>query len=228
MQSHPEHLRARLLLAEVYAGNGATQRAEDLYRQIIRDEPAALGAYAGLAGMAPELSDARLAALQAGFSANPDSAELALALGASYQRRGDYEQAISTYEKLLAARDNDLVASNLAALLLDQRDDAASRQRALQLASRFANGEQHPFSHGVLGWALYYDGQLPRAVRYLEQAVAAAPQVPQLHYYLGMAYLGAGNEPSATQHLDLAIAGAEQAGTTFTGLDQAIATRSRL
>jgi Flp pilus assembly protein TadD len=187
---------------------------------MIARDPGLVAAYIGLAALADD-TDGRIAPLQDGFAVNPQSSELALALGASYSKQGRYAQAIAVYERAIEARDNDLIATNLAALLLDQRDDAASHEQALQLAERFANGEQHPFNHGVLGWALHKNGDSLRAVRYLEQAVAAAPDVAQLHYYLGMAYLAMGNEVNARQSLGRSVELAERNGSPFTGLDQA-------
>ena len=220
LREQPDHVRAQLLLAEVYSVQARTGDSSALYRKMIARDPGLVAAYIGLAALADD-TDGRIAPLQDGFAVNPQSSELALALGASYSKQGRYAQAIAVYERAIEARDNDLIATNLAALLLDQRDDAASHEQALQLAERFANGEQHPFNHGVLGWALHKNGDSLRAVRYLEQAVAAAPDVAQLHYYLGMAYLAMGNEVNARQSLGRSVELAERNGSPFTGLDQA-------
>ena len=130
-------------------------------------------------------------------------------------------------EKSLATRDNDFVASNLAALLLDVRKDAASYARALKLAQRFAN-DAHPLSKAVLGWAQYRNGDYPAAERTLQLAVAANPTIAQLHYFLGMTYLKRDNTAGARQELSTAIELGKKPEARFFGLDEAKAALASL
>jgi tetratricopeptide (TPR) repeat protein len=222
LAAHPTHLQARYLLAEIYARRGNMAAAERMYRDVLQQQPEAAGAYIGLAGLYPPGSDERLAVLEEGAQAFPADAQLGLARGATLESRGDYEAAISAYEIALRANDNDVVANNLAALLLDYRSDAESHQRALELASRFeGRADRHPLNTALLGWAYYRNGDYAKATRYLEQAVAAAQQLPQLRYYLGMAYLKNGNRAGARQELAMAVDAAEASGAPFQGLDDA-------
>jgi len=216
----PKNPYPQLLLGEVFAAGGRTADAKALYQRLIAADPALTGAYIGLAGLQPEGSDEWLRVLSDGLAANPGAPELALAVGRSYEKRKEFEQAIAVYEKSLAARDNDFVASNLAALLLDYRKDAASHQRALQLTRRFGP-DAHPLSQAVLGWAYYRNGEYASAVGLLERAVAANPGLAQLHYYLGMAYLKTGNQPGARQELKQAVDLASAPDAAFFGLEEA-------
>lgn len=227
--AYPDQLRAKYLLAEVYAKQGKLSDAERAYRRVLDQQPEASGAYVGIAGLYPAASDERLAALKEGFGVFPGDVQLGMALGSTYEKRGDYSAAIDAYETALDASDDDVLASNLAALLLDYRDDPASHARALELAGRFeGRANRHPLNTAVLGWAYYRNGDSAKAVRYLELAVAEVGQLPQLHYYLGMAYLENGNAVGARQELTTAVDAAEATGASFTGLDDARAALERL
>ncbi len=229
LEQNPEHLQARLLLAEVYLSQGRLDASEAVYREVVAQHPDTVRAYLGLAGLFPAESEQRLAALDEGYARNPGNVELGLALGSTYEKRQDYEQAIQTYDSALQATDNDIIANNLAALLLDFRSDTGSYKRALTIASRFEGREQrHPLNLAVLGWAYYRNGDYSKATRYLEQAVARAQQLPQLRYYLGMAYLDNNNPVGARQELKIAVDAADKSGSTFTGLDAARATLASL
>jgi tetratricopeptide (TPR) repeat protein len=222
LADYPGHVHASLLLGEVYSSLGRVPEAEAVYRDLTDERPTEAGAYIGLAGLYPPASDERLAAIEAGVAQNPASPQLGLALGSVYEKRGQFEQAIEAYEEALQAADNDIIANNLAALLLDFRSDPDSHRRALELASRFERRQDaHPLNLAVLGWAYYRSGQYAKAVRFLERAVAGAQDVPQLRYYLGMAYLKNGNSVGARQELELAVGAAEESGKRFQGLDDA-------
>ncbi len=227
VRTNPQDERALLLLGQLYSSSGRSTEAEALYRRMLAENPHIPWAFIGLAELHAENSDEWLGAIAAGHAANPGSPELSLALGGAYEKRAEYDQAIKTYEKSLAAKDNDFVASNLAALLLDYRSDAASHARALKLAQRFAK-EAHPLSKAVLGWAQYRNGDYPAAERTLEPAAAANPGNAQLHYFLGMAYLKRGNTSGARQELSKAIELGRTAEARFFGLDEAKATLARL
>jgi Flp pilus assembly protein TadD len=97
------------------------------------------------------------------------------------------------------------VVNNLAALLLDHRDDKESLARALELAKSLGNTGDAVILD-TLGWAYYRNADFPNAVRQLERAVAANDADPVLQYHLGMAYAAAGNRVSAKQHLEGALA----------------------
>lgn len=221
LAAHPDDLQASLLMAEVLASNGERGQAEAIYRKMLEKHSETTAVWLGLAALYPPASDERLAVLREAWQANPRSAQLGLALGSTHEKRAEYEEAIAVYERSLAqSGDNDVLANNLAALLLDYRDDRESHERAFALASRFANQAAHPFSLGVLGWAHYRLGDYQRAVRYLERAVAGA-DVAQLHYYLGAAYLAVGDPVNAAQHLKRATGEVAAGQPGFTGLERA-------
>ena len=224
-ESMEEVAKAKARKTEAMGGPAA--EAETLYRRMLAENPRRPWAFIGLAGLHAENSDEWLSTIAAGHAANPGSPELSLALGGAYEKRGKYALAIKTYELSLAAKDNDFVASNLAALLLDFRTDAASHARALKLAQRFAR-DAHPLSKAVLGWAQYRNGDYPAAERALQLAVAANPNIAQLHYFLGMTYLKGGNTAGARQELSTAVELGQKPEARFFGLGEAKAALARL
>jgi tetratricopeptide (TPR) repeat protein len=134
------------------------------------------------------------------------------------------DEAISKYEALIEQNPNqDSLINNLAMLLINHRDDAKSKERALQLASRFANSG-NPMYRDTLGWIYYLNGETEQAIGHLEPAVAVAPDAGELQYHLAMAYLKAGRETEAKIHLEKAVA----AKVAFSDIEKAKETLEKL
>jgi len=225
IEEHPAQVIPHLLLGAIHAREGRREAAKAEFETTIELQPSANRAYASLAALYPDDRAERIAIYKRGTTANPNDATLAFLLASEYERGGDFENAIGLYESMLEidAR-NDIAANNLAALLLDQRTDTKSFERALTLAKRFADAEQ-PALIDTLGWAYYRTGDYPSAVRYLEVATAGAAEVAQLHYHLGMAYLANGSPDSATDSLQKSL---DLAKTDFPGIEEARATLEKL
>ena len=69
------------------------------------------------------------------------------------------------------------------------------------LALRPAN----PDTLDTYGWALYRAGRAPDAVRPLEQALKAKPEIYCIHYHLGMVLLELGRREDGLRHLRLQV-----------------------
>jgi tetratricopeptide (TPR) repeat protein len=102
---------------------------------------------------------------------------------------GDRERAIQQYEQLLPRwPDHPIVAAELAALLVESRSDAGSRERALALVRELElDGPMEPEVLGAMGRVYLQAGDPPRALAVLEPAARAAPDDPGLHYQLALA-----------------------------------------
>lgn len=204
---NPKDLSAKYLEGGVRAQAGDKVSAERIFKEIVSAEPKASMAWVALAGINADNPEARIDAYRRGLAANPGNAELGLLLGSELERERRFDEAISHYEELLKANPRiDVASNNLASLLLDYRSDAASWTRALEIA-RPLEANDNPAVLDTVGWAYYRNKDYPRAVGFLERAVAAAGQVPQLRYHLGMAYLATGNKAGAKQELERAVAG---------------------
>jgi tetratricopeptide (TPR) repeat protein len=200
-----ENLDAQLLLGRAYMRQGDGAAARAVHEQAIAQAPADPRAYVALAALAKTGTPEQLAALQRAWKALPGNPTVALFLGSSYQLQGRTDDAIAVYESAVAKNPgDDIMANNLASLLLDRGKDKASLARALELARPFEKSSD-PLMLDTLGWAFYRNGDFPNAVRMLERAVAAESGNGVLQYHLGKAYAAAGNPVSARQHLTLAL-----------------------
>jgi len=141
-----------------------------------------------------------------------------------HERQKDYEAAISGYEKLLEQQpDNAISINNLAALLSDHRTDAASLDKAVELAAKLEKTEQPAFLD-TAGWIYYRKGDYTRAAEILKAVVEQSPDVPVFQYHLGMTYLKLGDKAAASEHLtratdgDFAYEGIEEARAALKSL----------
>lgn len=218
LKKNPDNLSVRFMEGGVRARQGDVDAAQKIYNEIVAAKPDASMAWVALANLGRDDPKQRISAYRRGLAANPGNAELGLLLGVEYERARRYDDAISHYEKLLKANpDVDVATNNLASLLLDHRNDAASHKRALELAKKL-QFSPNPVVLDTVGWAYYRNGDFARAVPFLERAVAGAGQVAQLRYHLGMAHLADGNRISAKQELDQAV---KLAREDFPGIDEA-------
>ena len=86
--------------------------------------------------------------------------------------------AITIYEALYARNSNTpLLANNLASLLVNNRDDAASLARA-ELIARRLRGTDVPAFQDTYGWIAHRLGNHDEALHYLKPAAAACPMMP--------------------------------------------------
>lgn len=203
--ANPQDLSAKFLEGGVRAQAGDKASAEKIFNEIVTAQPKASMAWAALASLDTNDPAARIEAYKKGLAANPGNAELGMLLGSEYEQQRRYDEAITHYEELLKANPKvEVAANNLAALLLDYRSDAASWSHALELVKPLAE-TTNPAVLDTIGWAYYRNKDYPKAVQFLERAVAGAGNIPMLHYHLGMAYLANNNTAGAKQSLKQAV-----------------------
>lgn len=199
---------AKFLLGGIYGQSGDTTEAEKYLNDVLKDKPDSVVAWASLAGIYPDRNK-RIEVYQRGLKALPADPDLSMLLATEYEQAQRFDDAMVVYEAILKAKpDYEPGINNLAALLLDQKSDKASHDRALKLALGLARSE-NPAMLDTLGWAYYRVGQHSDAVSVLERVVAKAGNFPIFRYHLGMAYLGAGNPVGARQQLIEAVKGDE-------------------
>jgi len=203
----PGEIASRYLLGNILAEEGDAQAARALYEEVLVRTPQFANGYLAVARTYTGNPDSQAAVYRRGLAAIPGNAELGILLGTIYEESAEYEQAIALYDQVLEANpDAAFIRNNLAATLLDRREDAASYERALELARGFAQN-RNPVFLDTLGWAHYRAGDAENAVRYLERAVAneQAATTSIVHYHLGMAYAASDNIVGARQELTRAL-----------------------
>jgi predicted Zn-dependent protease len=165
-----------------------------------------------------------MATLQSGISKVQDPSSLQLELAGLYERTGKPEDAIRMYEAVLRKDPHsDLVANNLAMLLITYRKDQPSLDRAKELSARFATSPNMAFLD-TYGWVLYKRGESAAAVAALQAASAKMPDSPVPLYHLGMAQASAGQAGAARDSLSRSL----KSGKNFAGMDEAKATLEKL
>lgn len=206
-KANPNNVDAKLMLGQLYASSGMSQNAIQTFNEIIHSSPNTIAAYQRLA---LEQANTKFKAeaertVEQGLKIAPNDFGLGITQASIYEASGKYDDAIAVYEKLIASRpDSDVVANNLASLLLDNRTDKASFERAYQLISK-AKTNQIPQFLDTLGWASYKVGKLDEAEAALTKASEQSPEVAIFHYHLARNYMAKHDNASAKQELQKAI-----------------------
>jgi len=225
LQRNPGDANARVMLAGNRLRQDKPAEARELLNDVLDENPQFMNAYLVLASSYPDDAAARIDVYQRALDATPGHGDIAVLLGSEYLRSGETEKAIALYDGLLADGHEDRrFSNNLAALLLDNRDDSTSHERALNLVRDFASSRS-PGELDTLGWAYYRTGDFARAVQFLELALAFGGEIAPIRYHLGMAYLATDNMSGARRELEKAI---ETGGEDFTGIDEARDALERL
>ena len=165
-----------------------------------------------------------IATLQGGIAKVANAESLETQLAAIYEQSGKPDDAAGVYESALRANPkSDVVANNMAMLLVTYRKDAQSLNRAKELSARFAGSGNASFLD-TYGWVLYKHGEPNAAVAALQSAVSKNPDSPTSLYHLGMAQASAGQGEAARDNLSRSL----KSGKSFSGMDEAKATLDKL
>lgn len=212
IQAQPD---SRPLLYRQALLDEAGERPDDaiaIYRTLLASDPADERAVRSLYVLleAKGQSEEAGKVLDAGLAAQPQSVDLRWMRASRLQAQGDVAGAIGIYETLYAENSaNPLIANNLASLLSQTVDDAATLDRAFRIARRFRTSEV-PALQDTYGWLLHLTGDSAGALPKLEAAAAALTEDASVQYHYGavLAALGRNEEAkiAVTRALDLAVA----------------------
>ena len=207
VKTNPNNVEAKLILGQLYASFGKTQNAIQTFKEVIQSKPNIIITYQRLA--ITQVSDNLKAdaekTINQGLKIAPNDFGLRITQASIFEATGKFDNAIKVYEKLIIDRpDLDIVANNLASLLLDSRSDKASYDRAYQLISK-AKTNQIPQFLDTLGWASYKVGKYDEAEKALTKATEQLPEAAIFHYHLAKVYIAKNDNTSAKQSLQKAI-----------------------
>jgi tetratricopeptide (TPR) repeat protein len=226
IESNPDHPSANGLIGLLYANEKEFARAEEAFARQIQITPDQAAPYSRLAQsrLAQGDMEGAIAAFNTGLKALPDNPQLLIGLAGLRERQGDFEAAIALYEKVLEKQPENAVSiNNLAALLSDHRTDAASLEKAAELAQKLEKTHQPAFLD-TAAWVYYRKGNYDKAMEVLKRVVKEAPQVPVFQYHLGMTYFQKGDKAAAKEHLTQATKGDYQ----YQGIEEARKTLESL
>ncbi|MDQ1363111.1 MAG: hypothetical protein QG652_971 [Pseudomonadota bacterium] len=206
VKQHPEHVVASNLLGEVMLQQKNYDQAHQIFSSLTQKNS---GLWVGWRNLAQtELMrnkpDLATDSYRRGIAATGDE-RLVIALALLHERLRKTEEAIALYEETLKRTpDSVSVRNNLALLLIENRKDKSSRDRALQLVKEFENSN-NANSLDTLGWVHYHRGEYDLAIKTLMQAEKIAPGQPVMQYHLAAAYFGKGNHDQARAYLQNVI-----------------------
>lgn len=212
----PNNGQLMVFLGQAQLAQKKDQDAVESFKAAISREPKAIAGYAALSDLYIRNKDYESAdkLLQAALSELPGNINLRLSVAGLQILKGNYDEAISQYEAILKDQPNSAVAvNNLASLLLDNRSDKQSLDRAIALSQQLKNSNLPQFQDTV-GWAEYKRGDFKSAIATLENVVSKTPNLAAAHYHLGMSYAAAGQNDKASEQFKTALS-LEPDGTTL-------------
>lgn len=196
---YPDQPQVGLLHALVLSSAGRGPEAVTRLQDLTAKSPQFEQGWLALINMQTATGDtaAAGATLDQSLVAVPKSQLLRWAKGGMLERSGDVDGAIALYEQLYTENSDWLVvANNLASLLADHRDDAASLERAYTIARRL-RGVDQPAFQDTYGWIAFRRGNLDEALSALEPAAKGMPDDLTVQYHLAMVYGGQGRKDEA-------------------------------
>jgi predicted Zn-dependent protease len=217
----PLNIKGQLLMAQKRDAEGIAAFAEAIKR-----EPKNWAGYRNLAfaQLATHDVNTAIATLQDAIGKVTNPVQVEVSLGVLYQQNGRPDDAVRLYDSALRQDpQSDLIANNLAMLLVDTKRDPGSLERAKQLAARFSTSD-NPQLLDTYGWVLYRHGEAAGALTALQAASSKAPNVPVLWYHLGMAQLSSGQTDAARDSLTRSL----KSGQAFSGMEEAKAALDKL
>ncbi len=194
------------LLGELYLTQNQVPAATDEFLQATKLAPTWWVPYRSLAAAKYNANDTAgaVAAYEAGIKVAPTQIQLVTELASLYERSGRVDDAIACYES--AYRRNpatQMVANNLAMLLVTYKTDQASLDRARDITAGFASS-----SDGSLldtgGWVHFKRAEYTQALAVLERAAQRSPNSREVRYHLGMVELHQGLKERARGNLEAA------------------------
>jgi tetratricopeptide (TPR) repeat protein len=207
LKKNPSNAPLLVMLGQTQATAGKVAEAQSSFKDAIAQSPKDEGAYTALSNFYLAQKNFAEAGniLQAGLKERPDSMNLRLAWAGLLISKGDTDGAIAAYEAILKDQPNSpLAANNLASLLIDNRSDKASLDRAATLAD-VLKASSVPQFQDTVGWIQFKRGNTADATRILEDVAKQASSLAVVHYHLGMSYAAAGQATQAAEQFKTAL-----------------------
>ncbi|KRR27890.1 hypothetical protein CQ14_08615 [Bradyrhizobium lablabi] len=203
----PANAQLLVFLGQAKLAEKKNDEALQSFKKAVEQQPKEPAGYTALTDLYVQGKDFDAAdkVLKAGLAELPDNVAFRLSLAGLQIQRGNNDAAISQYETILQDQPNSTVAiNNLASLLLDNRSDKPSLERAFELSEKLKNANAPQFQD-TWGWAQYKRGDFNGAIATLEAAAVAMPNLAAIHYHLGMSYAAAGQNEKAAEKFKAAF-----------------------
>jgi Flp pilus assembly protein TadD len=223
----PTNANALNLLGELYVAQKNFPLATAALSRATQVAPAWTAPYRNLA-IVKYMSgdtDGAIAAYVAGIKAVPSDPKLVTELALLYEKHGRVDDAIASYDAWHRQNPKvQIVANNLAMLLVTYKKDRTSLDRARDLVAGFASSDDATLLD-TNGWVHLKRAEYAEALPVLERAVESAPASKEAHFHLAMAELHVGQTARARHELETALveparfSGADEARTALVSLN---------
>lgn len=204
---NPDDLRMAMVLGNTQLALGDIAAAEAAFREVTERDGAYTPAKMQLIrtlGL-QDRTDEAMAVVDAALQSDPRNGDLLWAKASFLERINDIDGAIGIYEDLYSLNsDNQVVANNLASLLVTYRTDEASIERAVTVGRRLRGTDFPPFQD-TYGWLLFRQGLFDEAVTYLEPAAQALNEDPIVQFHLAKTYLALDREEDALTQFEAVL-----------------------
>ena len=207
LKKNPSNAQLLVLLGQTQAAAGKATDAQASFQAAIARQPNDEVGFSALSSFYARQKNFAEASniIQAGLKERPDSLNLRLTWAGLLISKGDNDGAIAAYEAILKDQPNSLLAANnLASLLVDNRSDKASLERAAALVE-VLKSSNIPQYQDTVGWVQYKRGNTADATRILEGVTRQTPNLVAARYHLGMSYVAAGQAGQATEQFKVAL-----------------------
>jgi tetratricopeptide (TPR) repeat protein len=225
LELNPDHYHALNLMGEIYLSNKQLKEAESALNRSLSIKDDWSVPYMNLVKIKlveGKQSDA-VDLMKKGFEKSHDPV-LGIELANTQDNLGQIEEAIQTYQRILAKQPNHMLASNnLAMILLRGEPDQEKLDQALELVEQFSASE-NPIVLDTVGWAHIRRGETDKAISVLRRAHRKNTGLPEIDYHLALAYQKIGDIQAAKNHIDAALA----SGKSFEGLNEAKILKEKL
>ena len=219
IEAYPQQVHPLELQGSVYLSSGDFDAAIESYRAALLINPQRGSAHAAL-GRALQAKGDLLAALKAyddGLKLSPTNVDLLNLKAGLLEALERYQDAVDSYNTVLAIDEDEVIASNnLAMLLIDYFPSEESFAQAFQLTSKFEDTNIAVLLD-TRGWIYYHMEDYVSAKRVLKRAVEADGDESIFRFHLGMTYYRLGDNTSAKMELEKSLAD----DATFVGSDEA-------
>lgn len=207
LKKYPDNAELLVLMGQADLEQKKTDEAALSFKAAIAKQPKDPNGYSALSDLYVRQKnyDAAAQIIKAGLREQPGNLNFRFASASLQIRAGDSTGAMAQYESILKDQPTSLVAiNNLVSLILDNRSDKESLDRAFALSESLKSATGPQFQD-TYGWALFKRGDYKNAVLTLEAAEASAPKLSALHYHLGMSYAAIGESDKAAAQFKTAL-----------------------
>ncbi len=162
-----------------------------------------------------------LQSLRQWVAKSPHDTKMYLLLGTASLQAGQTQEAIKSYDTVLASDAHNVTALNNLAWLYRDSD----RSKALDYAERaYKLVPERPEVMDTLGWLLIKNGDNQRALTILQSAVSIAPTMPEIRYHMAVALNAVGRKSEALLELDRLV----KTDSEFPDYQKAVTLRRQL